>query len=80
MNIYLSLYIYMYILYDPNHPSLSNKPALNAEPCAGVEERHKAEEDRLQASLRETRDQGTAMALQQSLRSNTPVEGMGGDT
>jgi len=36
----------------------------------GVEERHKAEEERLQASLQETKDQGTVLALQQSVTSN----------
>jgi len=37
---------------------------------AGVEERHKAEEERLQASVGQTKDQGTALALQQSVTSN----------
>merc|ERR1719183_3166782 len=35
-----------------------------------VEERHKSEETRLQASLGQTKDQGTQLALQQSVTSN----------
>merc|ERR1719335_756128 len=36
----------------------------------GVEERHAAEEERLQASLQKAKDQGTMLALQQSVTSN----------
>lgn len=36
----------------------------------GVEERHKAEEERLQLSLKQTKDTGTMLALQQSVTSN----------
>lgn len=37
---------------------------------AGVEARHKAEEARLKAALKQTKDQGTILALQQSVTSN----------
>jgi hypothetical protein len=37
---------------------------------AGVEDRHKSEEERLQATLAQTKDEGTSLALQQSVTSN----------
>lgn len=37
---------------------------------AGVEERHQAEEGRLQAAVQQSKDQGTVLALQQSVTSN----------
>jgi hypothetical protein len=50
--------------------TLNKFKAFAKESRAGVEERHKAEEERLQAGLTQSKDQGTMLALQQSVTSN----------
>lgn len=50
--------------------TLSKFKSFAQESRSGVEERHKAEEERLQTGLGSTKDQGTSLALQQSVTSN----------
>jgi len=50
--------------------TLDKFKAFAKESRVGVEERHKAEEERLQAGLGATKDEGTILALQQSVTSN----------